>query len=128
MDVWQQTVLILLDGRMFLARLPWRDGRTFVEHIAHMQTIGVSPRELIGAHHVRHRPHDFIQQDLQCLLVQQVSEPQPSPFIRMEIYEQNEVHRGAFRRFSKWLPMTLNRISTFRMLDLEPLLLLILTV
>ena len=122
---WQQTVLILLDGRMFPARLPWREGRTFDGIIA--QTIGISREELYGTHHVCFRPHDFIQVGLQCLLVQRISELRPSPFLKMvlidlEIYEQNEILPGAFRRFSRWLPQTLNRVSTFRMLDLEPLL------
>ena len=122
---WQQTVLVLLDGRMFPARLPWREGRTFDGIIA--QTIGIPREELFSTHHVCFRPQDFTQTGLQCLLVQRISELRPSPYMKMvlidlEIYEPNEILPGAFRRFSRWLPQTLNRVSAFRMLDLEPLL------
>ena len=124
-EEWQQTVLVLLDGRMFPVRLPWREGRTFDGIIA--QTIGIPREELFGTHHVCFRPQDFIQAGLQCLLVQRISELRPSPYLKMvlidlEIYEPNEILPGAFRRFSRWLPQTLNRVSIFRMLDLEPLL------
>lgn len=40
----------------------------------------------------------------------------------MEIYEPNEILPGAFRRFSSWLPETINRVSVFRLLGLETLL------
>ena len=39
----------------------------------------------------------------------------------MEIFEPNEVLPGAFRRFSRWLPETINRASVFRLLGLEQL-------
>ena len=116
---------MLLDGRMLPARLPWHDGNELAEQIA--QTVGVEVSELLGIHHVSNRPQDLIQQELQCLLLQVRDENRPSSFVRMilvdlEIYETNEVLPGAFRRFSKWLPLTLNRVSAFRLLELESLL------
>ena len=88
--------------------------------------LGSRREELFSTHHVCFRPTDFIQMGLQCLLVQRISELRPSPYLKMalidlEIYEPNEILPGAFSRFSRWLPQTLNRVSVFRMLDLEPL-------
>lgn len=123
---WRQTVLVLLDGRMLPVRLPWNDGEQLVRRIC--ATISSeSSRGIYGAHQVRHRPADLVQQDLQCLLVQTDTEPRPSTFLRLvlidlEIFEPNEVLPGAFRRFSKWIPETLNRVSAFRLLGLESLL------
>ena len=123
---WRQTVLILLDGRMLSIRIPWDDGDQLVRSIC--TAIGTDPgRSLYGVHYVSHRPADLIQQGLQCLLLQTDLEPRPSPLLRLvmvdlEIFEPNEVLPGAFRRFSKWLPETINRISVFRLLGLESLL------
>ena len=127
---WRQTVLILLDGRMFSTRLPWDDGEQLVQRIC--ATIGngnEAPQQqgLYGAHHVRHRPADLVQQGLECILVQTDIEPRPSTFLRLavidlEIFEPNEILPGAFRRFSRWLPETINRLSVFRLLGLESLL------
>jgi len=123
--VWQRTVLILLDGRMFPARLS-NDAEDTIEHqIA--QAIGILPDEVLASHNVLARPEDLVSQNLHCSLPQLHDERRPSPFLRlvlvdMEIYEPNEILPGAFRRFSKWLPRTINRRSVFRMLDLESLL------
>ena len=62
-----------------------------------------------------------------CLLLQTDLEPRPSTFLRLvlidlEIFEPNEILPGAFRRFSIWLPETINRFSVFRLLGLESLL------
>ena len=121
---WRQTVLVLLDGRMFPARLPWNNADEIVPLI--QRAMGDPRQELYGAHHVRHRPHDLLQQGLECLLIQTEMEPRPSTFLRlilvdMEIFEPNEVLPGAFRRFSRWLPETINRASVFRLLGLEQL-------
>ena len=121
---WRQTVLILLDGRMFSTRLPWDDGEQLVQRIC--ATIGNDDQQrrgLSGAHHVRHRPADLVQQGLSSLAL----EPRPSTFLRLvlidlEIFEPNEILPGAFRRFSIWLPETINRFSVFRLLGLESLL------
>ena len=123
---WRQTVLVLLNGQMLPARLPWNDGDALAAHIS--QVVDIDITELIGVHFVPNRPSDLVQQDLQCLLLQVRSDDvRPSQFVKLilidlEIYEPNEILPGAFRRFSKWLPMTLNRVSAFRLLDLEPLL------
>ena len=125
---WRQTVLILLDGRMFSTRLPWDDGEQLVQRIC--ATIGNEDQQrrgLSGAHHVRHRPAVLVQQGLECLLLQTDLEPRPSTFLRLvlidlEIFELNEILPGAFRRFSIWLPETINRFSVFRLLGLESLL------
>ena len=42
--------------------------------------------------------------------------------VDLEIYEPNEILPGAFHGFSKLLPVTLNRVTIFRMLGLEDLL------
>jgi len=127
---WRQTVLILLDGRMFSARLPWDDGEQLVQRICTIIGNGneaPGQRDLYGAFHVRHRPADLVQQRLECILVQTDMEPRPSSFLRLvvidlEIFEPNEVLPGAFKRFSRWLPATINRLSVFRLLGLESLL------
>jgi len=122
---WRQTVLVLLDGRTLSARLPWNDGEQLI--VSTQQAIGDQGQGLYGLHHVLHRPEDLLQQGLQCLLVQTGLEPRPSTFLRlvligMEIFEPNEVLPGAFKRFSKWIPETINRVSFFRLLGLESLL------
>ena len=99
--------------------------RTFHSQIA--RALSIDSDEVLALHSVPARPDDLITQNLQCILLQRNSEPRPSEFLRLllidlEIYEQNDILPGAFRRFSKWLPMTINRRSIFRMLDLEPLL------
>ena len=118
----RQTVLVLLNGQMLPASLTWNDGDELVDQIT--QTVGINVPELLGVHHVSMRPADLVQQDLQCLLLQVRDEHRPSHFLKLllidlEIYEQNEILPGAFKRFSKWLPSTLNRISAFRLLNLE---------
>lgn len=122
---WRQTVLILLDGRMFPARLPWNDGAELVPQI--LRALDDQGQGIYGAHHVRHRPSDLIQQGLECLLIQTGLEPRPSTFVRivlvdLEIFEPNEVLPGAFRRYAMWLPETINRVSVFRLLGLSSLL------
>ena len=122
---WRQTVLLFLDGRMLPARIPWNNGDELIRQIS--STAGIDRQGLIGVHFVRNRPRDFIQHNLQCLLLQTVIDPRPSGFVRLilidlELFEPNEVLPGTFKRFSKWLPMTLNRVSAFRLLDLEQLL------
>ena len=115
-------MLVALDGRMLPARLPWDDGDEMVRRI--MQALagpGQDRQAIYGAHHVRHRPSDLIQQGLQCLLIQTEVEPRPSTFARivlidLEIFEPNEVLPGAFKRFATWLPETINRVSAFRLL------------
>lgn len=122
---WRQTVLVFLNGQMLPARVPWNDGDAMAAHIT--QAAEVDLHELLGVHYVPNRPLDLIQQDLQCLLVQVRNDVRPSSFMRLvlidlEIYEPNEILPGAFRRFSKWLPVTLNRVSAFRLLEVETLL------
>ena len=123
--LWQRTVLILLDGRMVPARLSNDASDTVAHQIA--QALGIVPDEVLGFHNVLARPEDLVSQNLQCILPQIHEERRPSPFLRivlvdLEIYEPNEILPGAFRRFSRWLPRTINRRSVFRMLDLESLL------
>ena len=122
---WRQTVLLLLDGRMLPARLPWNDGDELINQITRIANIG--HQGLLGLHFVSIRPRDLVQQDLQCLLVQTGADRRPSLFMRLilidlEIFEPNEVLPGTFRRFIKWMPMTLNRVSAFRLLELEQLM------
>ena len=110
---------------MLPARLPWNDGDALAAQIS--QIVDIDNSELLGVHHVPNRPSDLVQQDLQCLLLQVRSDVRPSNLVKLilidlEIYEPNEILPGAFRRFSKWLPLTLNRISAFRLLELESLL------
>lgn len=122
---WRQTVLVLLDGRVLPVRLPWNNAEAIVPLI--QQAIRDPAQDIYGAHYVRHRPQDLIHQRLECLLIQTDLEPRPSTFLRLvlvdlEIFEPNEVLPGTYRRFSRWLPETINRISVFRLLGLEQLL------
>ncbi|CAL1154687.1 unnamed protein product [Cladocopium goreaui] len=110
---------------MFPARLSPEAEDTIEHQIA--QAMGISPDEVLASHNVLARPEDLVSQNLLCILPQLQDERRPSPFLRLvlvdlEIYEPNEILPGAFRRFSKWLPRTINRRSVFRMLDLESLL------
>ena len=121
----RSTVLVLMDGRMLPAELPWNDADAIVPLI--LRALDDPAQELYGAHHVRHRPPDLVRQQLECLLVQTQGHPRPSTFMRLvlvdlEIYEPNEILPGAFRRHAIWLPETLNRVSAFRLLGLENLL------
>ena len=123
--LWQRTVLILLDGRMVPARLSHDASDIFEHQIA--QALGIVPDEVLGVHNVPTRPEDLVSQNLHWILLQIHEERRPSPFLRivlidLEIYEPNEILPGAFRRFSRWLPRTINRRSVFRLLDLESLL------
>ena len=122
---WRQTVLLFLDGRMLSARIPWNNGDELVHQIA--DVAGTDRQGILGIHFVSSRPSDLVQQDLQCLLLQTGSDGRPSSFMRLtlvdlEVFEPNEVLPGTFKRFCKWMPMTLNRVSAFRLLELEQLL------
>lgn len=124
-EEWRQTVLLFLDGRMLSVRIPWNNGDELVRQISNVA--GIDRQGLLGIHFVRSRPSDLVQQDLQCLLLQTGSDGRPSSFLRLilvdlEVFEPNEVLPGTFKRFCKWLPMTVNRVSTFRLLELEQLL------
>ena len=106
---WRQTVLVLLNGQMLPARLPWNDGDALAVQISQI-VVGIDTTELMGVHFVPNRPSDLVQQELQCLLLQVRSDVRPSQFMKLilidlEIYEPNEILPGAFRRFSKWLPI-----------------------
>ena len=116
---WRSTVSIGLDGRALTTSLPWHDQDLLLHTLAESWNI---PRDdLVLAQHVSNRPLDFIQQDLQCLLILQTCDPRPSEFSRLvlidlESYEPNQLQPSALRRFSKWMPCTINRISVFRLL------------
>ena len=101
---------------MFPARLPWNDGAELVPQI--LRALDDQGQGIYGAHHVRHRPSDLIQQGLECLLIQTGLEPRPSTFVRivlvdLEIFEPNEVLPGAFRRYAMWLPETIKSSLCF---------------
>ena len=90
------------------------------------RTVHIQPSELLHVQFVSHRPQDFIQGDLQCLLLQKSSEFKPSPYLRIvlleiELHIPNEEQTTPCRRFARWIPYSINRRSVFRILNLETL-------
>ena len=121
---FRQTVLFTLDRRSFPALLPWHDDRELFAQAS--QAVQVPQSELLQIHMVSHRPPDFIQGDLQCLLVQKSTEFRPSPYVRLILLETelsipNDLQSTPFQRRARWIPYTINRRSLFRILGFEDL-------
>ena len=116
----RQTVLVLLNGRTVSAPLPWN--RPLGPYAA--QACDIRADQVLNLHYVSHRPADFQQADLQCLLVQTTEDQPISHFLRLvlidiEFYGTQELQPFAFRRLAKWLPHIINRRSVFRMVELD---------
>ena len=122
---FRRTVVFPLSGQPQSLWLPWNNGRDMYQFIAEAFIINYA--DVWDTFYVSHRPTDFIDLGLQCLLLQQSSDPRPSPYTRLllvdvDVFEDAETQPNAFSRFAKWLPRTLDRTSTFRMLGLSDVL------
>ena len=83
-------------------------------------------RQILRLQAVPHRPPDYIQMNLHCLILQKATEFRPSPYeklalIDMELHVANDVQPTQFRRFPRWLPYITNRPSLLRALGLADL-------
>ena len=118
---WRQTVLFLLDGRSVSFSLPWHDSDAMLVHAA--QAVDLPMSQVLRVQHISHRPTDFIQMDLQGLLLQRSTEFRPSPHVRIVLLDL-ELHLAAdaqptpFQRRARWLPYATTRKALFRVLDL----------
>eukprot|EP00435_Cladocopium_sp_Y103_P005254 s6899_g1.t1 len=119
---WQQTVVFLLDGRSCSLSLPWGDRVHMRTLIA--QTLMLFENEIVDMHRVSNQPADYIENDLQCILLQRQSDTaQVSTscivLFDVEVYEPFDVQPVQLRRFVRWVPSTMTRRSTLRLLGLE---------
>ena len=118
---WRQTVIFLLNGRAVSSSLPWHDSEELLVHAA--QSIDLPQNQVLRVHHVSHRPEDFIQMDLQGLLLQRSTEFRPSPFMRivlldLELHVDNDVQPTPFQRRARWVSYATTRQALFRALGL----------
>jgi hypothetical protein len=118
----RRSIVFTIDGRALPVTLSWTDSSEHHSVIA--QEHGIALTSIAHLFHVSNRPHDLERADLQCFLMQLTTEPRPSRFLRLimvdiEIFDDQELQPFALRRYAKWMPMTINRRSVFRMLDLE---------
>ena len=118
---WRQTVIFLLDGRSVSSSLHWHDSDAMLEHAALAVDLPMS--QVLRVQHITHRPTDFIQIDLQGLLLQRSNEFRPSPFVRivlldLELHFATDVQPSPFQRRARWLPYVTTRKALFRVLEL----------
>ena len=118
---WRQTVIFLLDGRTMSANLPWHDSTEMLRLTAQAADLPLSL--VMRTHMISHRPPDFIQMDLQGLLLQQSTEFRPTPYLRLvlldlELHLANDVQPTPFVRRARWLPFATSRQALFRTLGL----------
>ena len=118
---WRQTVIFLLDGRAVSSSLPWHDSDELLVWAA--RSLDLPQSQVLRVQHISHRPGDFIQMDLQGLLLQRSNEFRPSPFVRivlldLELHVDNEVQPTPFSRRARWLPYATTRQALFRTLGL----------
>ena len=118
---WRQTVIFTLDGRSTSSSLPWHDNDALLVHAA--LSVDLPQSQVLCMHGVPHRPTDFIQMDLQGLLLQRSNEFRPSPFVRivlldLELHVANDAQATPFQRRARWLPFATTRQTLFRTLDL----------
>ena len=118
---WRQTVIFLLDGRTMSANLSWHDSTEMLRLTAQAADLPLSL--VMRTHMISHRPPDFIQMDLQGLLLQQSTEFRPTPYLRLvlldlELHLANDVQPTPFVRRARWLPFATSRQALFRTLGL----------
>eukprot|EP00435_Cladocopium_sp_Y103_P002562 s5056_g1.t1 len=121
---WQRTVVFDLHGRTASVLVPWDDGDELLRRVAH--AFALRTEEVLRIQHVGHRPDDLVSVDLQCLLLQRGDDDRPAQNMRLvlldlEIYEDNDVLPGAFRRKSCWLPRIATWDTLFPLLGLDSL-------
>ena len=73
-----------------------------------------------------HRPLDYTQVNLYCILLQRAQEFRPSPYVRLtlidlELHVNNDVQPTPFRRFPKWMPYVTTREDIFANLGIAQL-------
>ena len=121
---YRHTVIFTLERRSVAASLPWHDDRELFDQVA--RALRIQQTDLLQTYRVSHRPPDFIQGDLQCLLVQRTNEHRPTPFDRIVLLETeltvpNDAQATPFQRTARWVPHRISWSSIFRLLGLERL-------
>eukprot|EP00435_Cladocopium_sp_Y103_P055117 s146_g18.t1 len=119
---WRLTVVFSLDGQSRSLRLPWGDRPHMIALVARIFML--YENEIAQLHRVSHRPSDFIQNDLECVLLRRHSEPRPNNhmcfvLVDVTVFECGQVLPAQNRRFVRWFPSTMTRRSTFRLLGLD---------
>eukprot|EP00435_Cladocopium_sp_Y103_P034474 s425_g8.t3 len=119
---WCQTVVFVLDGQTALVNLPWGDRATMLTEVA--RAFMLYENEISCLYRVSNQPSDFIENELQCILLRRSIDHEPAPgfciaLFDVEVYEPSEVHPSQLRRFVRWVPATMTRRSTIRLLGLE---------
>eukprot|EP00435_Cladocopium_sp_Y103_P003385 s371_g1.t1 len=119
---WSQTVFFALDGRSASISLPWGDRAAMIALVA--RTFMLFENEVSHLYRVSNQPPDFIENDLQCVLLRRSVDSEPTPgfcvvLFDVEVYEPSEVHPSQLRRFTRWTPSIMTRRSTLRILGLE---------
>eukprot|EP00435_Cladocopium_sp_Y103_P063298 s367_g24.t2 len=120
--IWKRTVVFNLDGQAISVLLPWNDADEIRSRVA--MAFSVPPDVIDQLHFVASRPPDFVETDLQCMLLQRPCDQRTAACMRLvlldtEIYEPNELQPGAFRRAAKWVPCLTTSGTLFRLLGLE---------
>ena len=124
---WRRTVIVTLDGPTVSCPLPEESGPEQLRRIE--VALSAPPGEVTSIFIVSEKPEDLVAVDLDCMLILTTQQQRPIPFLRLtllhiEIIEENDILPGVFQRSAKWLPHTTTRLSLFRVLSLENLLLL----
>eukprot|EP00435_Cladocopium_sp_Y103_P071422 s996_g37.t1 len=119
---WRLTVVFSLDGQVRSLRLPWGDRPQMIALVA--RAFMLYENEIAQLHRVSHRPSDFIQNDLECILLRRQSEVRPNDHMRLvlidlTVFDRGQVLPTQHRRFVRWVPSTMTRRSTFRLLGLD---------
>ena len=121
---WRKTVIFTLDGRSTSSLLPWHDHDLLIDYMAIALSIG--RQEVLRFQVVQHRPIDYVQVDLHCILLQRNFEFRPNPFVRLilidvELHVAQEVQPTPFRRAIVWVRYITDRSSLLRDLGLSSL-------
>lgn len=106
------------------SQLPWHDPDGLIEQAA--IALELSKRDILRVQAVPHRPLDYTQVNLYCILLQRAQEFRPSPYVRLtlidlELHVNNDVQPTPFRRFPKWMPYVTTREDIFANLGIAQL-------
>ena len=121
---WRRTVVFTLDGVSISALLPWHDYDLLLDHIA--IALSIDRQDILRFQVVQHRPIDYVQVGLHCILLQRRFEFRPSPFVRLaladvELHVAQEVQPTPFKRSPVWVRYVTDRASLLRDFGLSSL-------
>ena len=118
---WRQTVIFTLE--------PHRNYLGTIQMVSLNKLpllLKLSKRDILRVQAVPHRPLDYTQVNLYCILLQRAQEFRPSPYVRLtlidlELHVNNDVQPTPFRRFPKWMPYVTTREDIFANLGIAQL-------